>query len=471
MTTTEIKFECISCRQRILVHADAAGMHTDCPTCGSSVTVPQSGGLNDRHYTAPKRLREKRRGAGAPREILAVREGGGAFDVPEINSLQQELMEASIETTRLEHELRDTRSQLAATRAEAAKSHQLQEAVSAEADKLHANARHTQAELKSFQTERLALKNELSSLREKLSAGDERLDATQLDLLDAQARLGDQEAELEQVRRAVDAARVEVEGLHSERAQLQAEAVGLLEERNTSQRTAAFVTSELRNLEVEFEAAKELLNEAQANRTTALRDIEALTEERTAMLLQLEESRAERAVLAQTQVNLNTVAGELETARRKIGALKEGARSASDELGELRRTISEDRAGRDFIEARAQLEAAQAEHAKVVEESREIRENLRNQECAAQATQNRLSGLQQQLKEALHFAEAGSEPRLRRDNDVLRGIVARQNSDLEEKHLHLVRLKRARLALKIIYSIFILGLIAVGVLAVKLVRF
>jgi len=467
--TTEIKFECISCQQRILVHADAAGMHTDCPSCGSGVTVPQTASLNDRHYGMANRSRDKRRLSGIPRDSIAARDDHAAFDEPELTSLRQDLLEASVETTRIERELTEAQSQLAATRAEAARSRLLQEAASAEAEKLHANARHIQAELKSFQTERLALKNDLTGLRQKLGAAEERFDSTQLELLDAQAKLGEQEAELEQAQRAVEALRKEIGELRTERGQLSDETVRLAGELSSSEHRAALLTAELQELEGEFEAAKELLNEAQANRTTALREIGALTDERATFLLQLAEARAQLAVLAQTEAKLKSTTVELDAARQELAQSEQSVRKARMEVDELRRTVSENRAGRDFIEVRAKLEVAQAEHARLLEETRQIRESLSVQENASREAEDRAKGMRQQLQEALRAAEAGSESRLRRDNDVLRGIVARQNSELEQKHLHLVRLKRARLALQIVYSVFMFGLVAVGVLAVKFV--
>jgi hypothetical protein len=71
--------------------------------------------------------------------------------------------------------------------------------------------------------------------------------------------------------------------------------------------------------------------------------------------------------------------------------------------------------------------------------------------------------------EARRRAEAASEARLRQDNEVLRGIIARQNSELEQKHAQLVRLKRARLGVRLAYASFALGLVLVAAWAIRTV--
>ncbi|HET6409378.1 MAG TPA: hypothetical protein VFG14_15935, partial [Chthoniobacteraceae bacterium] len=53
--------------------------------------------------------------------------------------------------------------------------------------------------------------------------------------------------------------------------------------------------------------------------------------------------------------------------------------------------------------------------------------------------------------------------------EVLRGIIARQNAELEQKHVQLVRLKRARLGVQFAYLLFAIALAAIVIWAVKTV--
>lgn len=469
-TMTEIKFECISCRQRILVDSHAAGMNTDCPTCGSSMTIPTSGGLNDRHYSATKRSREKHRVTSPmPRDTVAGRVSTADFELPELRVLRQNLVEASVETTRLERELSDAREQLAAARTETAKLRQQADASAADAEKLDIGLHHAQAELKSFQAERLTLRTELTELREKLRTSEDRFETTNIHLIEAQARLGEQEIAIGQVQRAHETQRAEGEQLRIERDALRENVSRLTGDLHTSQTAASALDAQLRALDTEFEAAKELLNEAQMERTVALREIQALTEGRAELLLQIEEAQARLAGLAKTEDRLQTAEHALAQGHESATALKHDLASATAEISELRRMLSEGRAGSELVEARDHLQAASAEREKLVVEASELRSSVLEREAAVRLSEERVSSLRQQLEQALRAADANSEVRLRRDNDVLRGIVARQNGDLQQKHAQLSRLMRARLALKIIYSVFALGLIAIGVCAVKFV--
>ena len=78
-----------------------------------------------------------------------------------------------------------------------------------------------------------------------------------------------------------------------------------------------------------------------------------------------------------------------------------------------------------------------------------------------------LGEMRRRMEEATRRADAGSDEKLQHDNSVLRGIVARQNTELEIRHRDIVRLRRKRFGLQIVYALFALGLLALGYWAMQ----
>src|SRR5215208_6204927 len=104
---TDIKFECTSCGQKMLVDAEAAGLNADCPSCGCHVSIPKVRAMNDRDY-APAKAGRKREGARNTAAAIGKglhRHNGSdstAFSDPELSDLRQELLDASVQTSELE---------------------------------------------------------------------------------------------------------------------------------------------------------------------------------------------------------------------------------------------------------------------------------------------------------------------------------------------------------------------------------
>src|SRR4029079_2819959 len=118
-------------------------------------------------------------------------------------------------------------------------------------------------------------------------------------------------------------------------------------------------------------------------------------------------------------------------------------------------------AGRDLMMARDQLAEVTKERDRLSGEVRHLSDDLQSVTKAKGDRDEQIKTLSRELDEARRRAEAASEARLRQDNEVLRGIIARQNSELEQKHAQLVRLKRARLGVRLAYASFALGLVLV----------
>ena len=397
---TEIKFACVECGQRMLVDSEAAGMTADCPSCGTTLTIPKVGGLHDRNYAPANRSRDgQRTGNAAPPARAKADSSSENYADPELAALRQDLIDASVEQSRLA-------DQLAAAQGEAAK--------------VNANALHAQAELKSFQSERLALKGENSLLKQKLDAS---------------------RADAEEFRVALGA----------------------------TQREGDTAAQQLREHDAELTAMRDLLAESQADRTTALRRAQSLDEQRATLDTELTAARARLATATQTEVQLRDTAQALAAAEQKNQAFDQTVKELKTEAKKLRASLSENTTGKELLETTARLATVENERDRHAGEARQLREDLRKQEKETRDLAEQLKSLHRKLDEALRAAESQSEARLGQDNEVLRGIVARQNTELEQKHHQIVRLKRARFGVRLTYITLAITLIALGVLAVKFI--
>jgi hypothetical protein len=139
------------------------------------------------------------------------------------------------------------------------------------------------------------------------------------------------------------------------------------------------------------------------------------------------------------------------------------------ERDELNRSLLMDTTGRDLIVAREQLAATTKER-----DHLSVRvERLTAEVDAAQGRQrvieDELRAALRELDAARHRVEAASEERLRQDNDVLRGIIHRQNVELEQRHRQLVRLTRAQFGVRLAYAVFGIVLVLVALWAIQVV--
>jgi len=398
--TTDIKFECSSCGQRMLVDAEAAGMAVDCPHCAASMTIPKLGALHDRQYTgAPNRKREARLntvGSGHQRETAPAKDD---FIDPELTSLRQELLDASVQATRLEGELADTRT---------------------EADKL---------------------RGEL-----KTAAKDQR----------------DRTRKATEVQQALDALRAEKEALMARLANVEAE----------RDQTA----ENLRAREIELNEERTQHVVTQSDRTATARSLDALKAIAVQLEADLATARAgvaagEKAAqkLALTERELSDLRVKFALTEADLGARQSDLAKANTEVASLRRSLAENTVGKELISAREELTAIGKDRDTHAAQARQLTSDLASTEAARAERDEQIKSLRSELDEARRRAEAAGEVRLRQDNEVLRGIIARQNSELEQKHMQVARLKRARFGVRLAYAGFAIALVGIAAWAIKVV--
>jgi len=364
--STDIKFECSQCGQRMLVERSAAGQKADCPKCGSPVTVPQLAPpaeiIETETPATPAPSRHEAGGEGAPHVVVALEEA----------------------------------------RAEIARLHALFKKAVDECERLRANATHVQAEIKSFQSDRQQLKADV-----------------------AQARLAaaTAEAHAAQIADALTAAQQELLVLRSE-------------------------------AETEITDLNERLSAAETHLAARERELREGKGEHTEALRSLAKTRAEF-----TKVNTEAkgLRGEVEVLRQEFQSITQGLAISQEQLRETQtrlETLTEEhgQASTERDDWRQQAEGFRRD-LEALDTGRDLLELRTQHQALLQKHQSLETALAEQTEAA------------KKDNDVLRGIVARQNTTLGVHHSELRRLRRARFGLRLVYGLFTLGLLVLGYVA------
>ncbi len=419
---TDIKFDCAQCGQKMVVESSAAGTSTECPQCNASIVIPRKIAPRDSvrvaRQTAPSGALES-----APRN-----------PDPESSTLQQELTDASVQISRLETELAD-------------------------AEKL--------------KTEKRRLRDDLVRLKKDLASSEQALREALLARAEAEKRArasggeyNRMEGELTIERERAIRLRAEVDAYVTERTEV-------LPRLEAAERDAEALTQALREREIELQDLRTNLADTQAVRTAELRNFQALE-------TRLEELEAElsgvRAAAVQTEARLLAATEEISTTKRQLadseetaGSLKISVRDLEKERDELSKSLSRDTAGKDLLVARERLSLTTKERDHLGAQVERLDAEIDSAQVKHREIEAELNATLRALDEARRQAEAASEHRLRQDNEVLRGIVARQNSELEQRHQQIVRLKRAQLGVRLAYAAFGFGLLLIALWAMKTV--
>ena len=366
----DITFKCSHCGQRIKVEAAAAGLEAECPTCQGTVTIPTADPPTER--SPRNRPTERRRELPTDPETL--------------------------------------REQLAATQSEC--------------ERLHANATHAQAEIKSFQNERLSLRAEIVSLKQRSAMFEK--------------QLADHELESDVQRQRLTATATQLEANEKELVELRA-----------AEATGATTRNELEHA---LAAARSQHAAAKGNLT---KKSKALT--------------AANAALKEAEENIGKLQTRCESSSVELAEMKQQFASMREEAEALRGLLGASETGRELAAARAELAAHQNDIQRWQQRVALLEADLRGVAAQSQRFLEEAESLRHRLQDALREAEAASDEKTRADNAVLRGIINRQNVELEIQHHDLIRLRRARFALRLVYALFGLGLLGLVWFAVQFV--
>jgi predicted nucleic acid-binding Zn-ribbon protein/DNA-directed RNA polymerase subunit RPC12/RpoP len=388
----EIKFDCGKCGQRICVEQAAAGLASDCPTCGHTLTIPELHALNEREYDGP--LSSSSRSIGEINRYSTGRHG-------------------------------DPEAELATAQEELAFLRDLLHERSEECSRLTASATHAQAEIKSFQAERRALKHELAAQKQRVAV----LEAHGAELA----------TDLEVQQQRASALEAHLTGKEQGAAELQARLDALIQEQDHT-----------------------------------LRELESLQAESTLLRTSLDNSAAELEPLRAAALRLTSTESELQQTRQQLRETETARQSFSakcetlnKEAKKLRKHLSATATGKELLSLRARLETTNDEHQRLTKESQQVADDLKKSESAKSELQSQLQALSLQLADAEGKIAASAESQVQKENDVLRGIVERQNAELEARFVEIHRYKRARFIMRSIYAACALVAIALVITAVK----
>lgn len=206
------------------------------------------------------------------------------------------------------------------------------------------------------------------------------------------------------------------------------------------------------------EAASELIGKLHA--AGAVREA-ALQDERR-------RRRRAEAQVSETRAALSEALEQLAEAGGQIESLNARQAAAAGEKQRLRRLLREDTAEGERQAIRGKLAAAEAECGRLTEALRRVEGELAAERCGGQRLAAVVRELGRRVNEAVVFEPWRGDRDLAREVEVLRGIAARQSGQIRLQHRELVRLRRARLALRIVYGIFALGLVGLGYVALQL---
>lgn len=314
-------------------------------------------------------------------------------------------------------------------------------------ERLAAHATHARAEIKSFQAERIALKSELAQHRQRLAA--------------VEAQLADAEAESTEA--------------HATARQAGAASAVLRGDLEIVKERAAATATQLAVREAELAEMLTRLRAADSARAAAEAETAALQEESALLRTEVERSRAALAAAAESEARLARALEETAGVTARLTASEKRCKTATTrgkklekEVAALRRDLAETATGRELTQLREDLETSDAERARLAAETRQLAEDFRRADVERAALRETLKATHQRLEEAERRADAVSDERLQQDNEVLRGIIARQNGELEHRHAETLRLRRARLGLRLAYVLLAVALLALVIAAVQL---
>lgn len=441
-----------------------------------------------------------------------------AYADPAPDDLRDELIDASLINGKLVRDLEKARE-------ENARLQQQLKTVGEECEHLNASTTHTQAELKTFQTERQQFKAELSALRQKFAAAEETLAAREIELTEARAKAdaGTPEAEIEALESKLNEARklaaereekaaatqVDHEAAIRRGDEWKAKAEAAEAALKQAQKASAKLDSKAKGLDqslaaekaqreqlaVELEEKGQELGQTQTRYAAIddelhktrwrLGEIEAalagaqetglrLATERVDLLRQLDEARAELAEAGDLKALLARTGDEIRDRSEKLRLAEEANESLNIRCVQLQRErdgfhrdLAESHTGREIVELRSRLDDAEAERARTAVRLSAIEADLGTVTATEAAARVELEQVRTERDAAVARAEALRETQAAMDNQVLRGIVARLNTDLGQRSAEIVRLKRGRFGLKTAYVLFAIGFLAVIAFALK----
>jgi len=445
----DIKFECSQCGQSLAIEKSGAGLTANCPICDHPLTVPTASlrrlgdhaRMNDSGYSQPAAVLAN------PTAPASVSEGARSpYADPEPHEMQQDLVNSAMENGKLEGDLNEAREKIARLQAHLRK-------VLDECERLTASSTHAQAEIKSFQTDRQQMKAELAQCRQRMAVWEAQA-------VENRGKMSELASSLATANSENSLLRTEMERQASEQRDYQANM-----ENHVASREEAVTAATARTAEV-IQALAAAEEEILALRQSG----EKIRGELEAAHAKLEEAAGLRSQLAAKEEHLSVEKERAGAAETQCASLQAAGEGMKKEIEELKRDLNDTTAGRELLELRERFDALEKEHGRATT-------TLAAREASIKALSDTGEKLNVELKrtrslyaDAERRAEEVSEGKLLKDNDVLRGIIERQNVVLTENGRELRVLRRGRFALRLSYVFFSTVLLMLVIFALSILK-
>ena len=426
--STDIKFSCSKCGQHIVVDKSAAGLEASCPICAHPVVVPQASSIHSRTSSGQSRTSEPQQSAQRP-----------TFADPDSEQTRADLFDAAAASGRLERELDEAKAEIARYTA-------LFKKAVEECERLTANTTHAQAEIKSFQADRQQLKADLAQAKQRALTAETKVAEVQAKADELATALAIASADNVELRERMDNhLAVGRECLSATEARLETRERELCESRieaNELVQALAVAQTELAVVRTEGSGVRRELERDQA-------------------LLVAAEQNCRR--LADTEKELK---GKLKTAGDDHKNLTRDRDQLRQEIEVLRHDLAQVENGRELLALRSRIPKIEEERDRAAAALAELTAEAK---VRAETEQRLLRELHEAVllrEDAERRAEAAAEREVSKDNEVLRGIIERQNETLRVHHVEVRHYRRGRYALRILYTAFGLALVALAFFAV-----
>lgn len=246
--------------------------------------------------------------------------------------------------------------------------------------------------------------------------------------------------------------------------QLGAKLEGAEESRAQWEQALAQTTEQVQSYETQMTAREAEMNAALA---AARAEVGTLMDERAALRQEHDDAHAAfRATAAAEEEKLAATQRALESAEAGHRALTDLHATLRVEAATLRSDLCEIHTGRELLALRDRFNTLDTDHQRATASLARSTAEAQTLTAAAEKLRADLAETRERAAAAEHRADAASESALKQDNQVLRGIIERQNTVGEERYLELRKLRRQRLLLRLLYACIALAVLGCVALAI-----
>lgn len=446
----DIKFECSQCGQSLAIEKSGAGLTANCPICDQPVTVPIA---SVRRFGEHSRMKDSGFSQLSAAAFAAPAdpspEPGEArphYAEPDADEMRQDLLDSAMENGQLEGDLDEAKEKIARLQAHLRKALE-------DCERLTANSTHAQVEIKSFQADRQQMKAELAQSRQRIAVWEAQA-------VENRGKISELASALATASSENGALRQEMEQQASEHRDYQASV-----ESHVASREATLSATTARTEEV-IQALAGAEEEVLALRQTG----EKLRGELETAHARLEEAAGIRSQLAAVEGELRTERERAGSAEKQCASLQSACAGFKKEIEVLRRDLEDTTAGRELLGLRERFDALEKEHGRASVALADREASIRKLSATGEQLSADLKRTQSLYADAERRAEEASEGKLLKDNDVLRGIIERQNLVLSENGRELRILRRGQYALRMSYVVFSTILLVMVIFALSILK-